>query len=237
MNVKRVTKSQQRRLIESGIKQCYYCLTVKEFDCFDSHPHCMAGKSNKCKSCTSKKNKIFRETRKEKEPDFQKKAYLRNRESIREKQREYYQNNRQKVTEINSRWAKSDAGIISDRKAGAKYRSKNKEKIREKSKQYRENNRHKCNELAARRRARVRSLTPENADLELIKLIYKACPEGYHVDHIIPIARGGLHHESNLAYLPGRVNDSKGAKTPEEYPEFYKHALYPLFSALKGINH
>lgn len=53
------------------------------------------------------------------------------------------------------------------------------------------------------------------ADKEKIKLIYENCPEGYEVDHIIPLSKGGKHHEDNLQYLPWRENRSKGNKLVE----------------------
>ena len=43
----------------------------------------------------------------------------------------------------------------------------------------------------------------------LIKLIYKNCPAGYHVDHIVPLAHGGTHAPENLQYLPASVNIRK----------------------------
>ena len=32
----------------------------------------------------------------------------------------------------------------------------------------------------------------------------------YHVDHIIPLCKGGLHHENNLQILTAHQNQSKG---------------------------
>ena len=49
----------------------------------------------------------------------------------------------------------------------------------------------------------------EDSDLELIKQIYKMCPKGYEVDHIIPLIEGGLHHQNNLQYLPAIENRKK----------------------------
>ncbi len=54
--------------------------------------------------------------------------------------------------------------------------------------------------------------TPPDADLEIIKDFYKNCPEGYEVDHIHPISKGGLHHQDNLQYLTIFENRSKSNK-------------------------
>ena len=59
-------------------------------------------------------------------------------------------------------------------------------------------------------RARKRNAIPANANLSLIKLIYENCPTGYHVDHIVALASGGLHHQDNLQYLEISENCRKG---------------------------
>jgi hypothetical protein len=60
-------------------------------------------------------------------------------------------------------------------------------------------------------RARKYNATPADDNRKLIKEIYKACPDGYEVDHIIALAEGGLHHESNLQYLPALENRKKNS--------------------------
>lgn len=57
-----------------------------------------------------------------------------------------------------------------------------------------------------------RNQTPPDADPEKIREIYLKCPEGHEVDHIIPISKGGLHHQDNLQYLTIHENRSKGNK-------------------------
>ena len=61
-------------------------------------------------------------------------------------------------------------------------------------------------------RARKRNAIPDNADLNLIRKIYQYVPEGYQVDHKIPLANGGLHHQDNLQYLPASENARKGKR-------------------------
>ena len=60
-------------------------------------------------------------------------------------------------------------------------------------------------------RARKKNAIPADADLDLIKKIYESAPAGYQIDHIIPLSKGGLHHQDNLQYLPISENCRKGA--------------------------
>jgi len=82
----------------------------------------------------------------------------------------------------------------------------------------------------AKRKAIIKGASLNGANLDLIKKIYKECPEGYQVDHIYPLSKGGDHHESNLCYLPAQLNLQKQAKSPEEVPEIMKYAIYPDLS-------
>lgn len=53
----------------------------------------------------------------------------------------------------------------------------------------------------------------EWANLEILQSIYKNCPEGMHVDHVLPLKGelvSGLHVPENLQYLPEAENIAKG---------------------------
>lgn len=67
------------------------------------------------------------------------------------------------------------------------------------------------------RQKKYRSLAPD-ADREIIKEIYRLCPPGYEVDHIIPLSKGGLHHQDNLQYLPKEENRRKSNKMSVSQP-------------------
>lgn len=83
-----------------------------------------------------------------------------------------------------------------------------------------------------KRKAIIKGAYTSEANLDLVKLIYKNCPVDYHVDHVIPISRGGLHHENNLCYLPSQLNMQKHSKLPEEVPEIMKYAIWPSLEDL-----
>lgn len=69
------------------------------------------------------------------------------------------------------------------------------------------------NLLGVRRyQARRYAQTPADADTHQIREIYTHCPEGHEVDHVIPISKGGLHHQGNLQYLPMPDNRRKSNK-------------------------
>lgn len=75
--------------------------------------------------------------------------------------------------------------------------------------------------IASSRRARKLNQMPPDATLEAIAAIYADVPgiedllgEKCHVDHYVPLAAGGLHHEDNLRIVTERHNLTKGSKVP-----------------------
>lgn len=121
-------------------------------------------------------------------------------EELKEKAMERYA----KARSVNDRWIKN-----------------NPEKHKENLNQYQktEHGKKKRKEIRKKRSEKFRESKQETSEheMELIKDFYINCPDGYHVDHIIPVARGGLHKLENLQYLKATDNFRKGYKTNEEY--------------------
>lgn len=80
------------------------------------------------------------------------------------------------------------------------------------------------------RKARARSGSGDNAAIRKIyqyakevQAIVSVCPvfdipelgKEMQVDHIMPLSRGGQHHENNLQVLPKGINMRKGSKCPK----------------------
>ena len=102
----------------------------------------------------------------------------------------------------------------------AKYRNENKDKRAEYNKKHREENRHLYRAKDAKRHAAKLQRTVGWSDYEVMKMIYEDCPEGHHVDHIIPLQGekvSGLHVAWNLQYLTAEENLSKGNKYEANY--------------------
>lgn len=69
-----------------------------------------------------------------------------------------------------------------------------------------------CREIEAKRRACKLKATPNWSNKDEIKNIYANCPDGYHVDHIVPLQGVnvcGLHVPCNLQYLLAAENIKK----------------------------
>lgn len=95
------------------------------------------------------------------------------------------------------------------------YHKNNKNTLLYKKKNYYLENKAEFIARNAKRRAATLNRTPKWSDISSIEEFYKNCPEGYHVDHIIPLQGknvSGLHVLKNLQYLPARDNLSKGNK-------------------------
>lgn len=70
-----------------------------------------------------------------------------------------------------------------------------------------------------KRQAALVAATPAWADSKAIEQIYRECPEGMTVDHVVPLLGTnvcGLHVEYNLQYLTPEENSKKGNRLRDE---------------------
>lgn len=89
---------------------------------------------------------------------------------------------------------------------------------------YRKNNPDKVREFAQTRRGKFITRLPRGTVPKLRVLQKNRCAicrikldDSYHLDHIMPLARGGEHHPDNLQLLCGTCNVRKSAKDPIKY--------------------
>ena len=161
----------------------------------------------KNKSLISIKKKAYRQANKEKLKAQKAEYYLKNRETLLQKGKI----NLKKWKEKNREWVK-----IRDKK----YRLANIERIREKNKEYKKNNPEKIIMKGRKRRAvqKMASVVltdKENQMMEQLELtrvaLQKETGKRYHLDHVLPLAHGGIHHPCNIRILESIENISKAA--------------------------
>ncbi len=158
--------------------------------------------------------KAYRARNIEKVKAGQKDHYARNKAKVLEKVKSYAAKNKEKVREAK---AKSyDAAKVARRIKIEDWQKRNPEKYKE------------IRRAATLNRVARKALAPGKYSVKDIRKLYDGqngkCPiceksllEGYHVDHVIPLSKGGDNWPSNLQLLCPACNMAKGAQTMEQF--------------------
>jgi 5-methylcytosine-specific restriction endonuclease McrA len=197
------------------IKVCTCCKQTFEISCFSTNKKARDGLHSWCRSCVNAQ----RRNNRQKYRPAQKRYEVENTEKIKQREKIYKATDRFK--RMKSFWDKQ-------------YREKNKKTIASQKRTYyadkqhlrrAEYQRNKQGYIARayQRLYKIKTLTPKDADKKLIQSFYDQAKEmakltgiRHEVDHIIPISKGGLHHQSNLQVLVWTENRKKGAQSIEQ---------------------
>lgn len=168
--------------------------------------------ANKNKEKLAKKNKEYHESNKERIREYKKEYQEINKQKIKEKKKIYYNENKDQV----------------DRK-NKNYYLNNKEKIAEYKRQYMAvvENKILAKNVRNKRRAKIKdgSVTPQEIRglIKNVKSCYwcdkKIDKNNYHLDHFMPLSKGGLHTISNLVIACPTCNLQKNAKDPYKFAQ------------------
>ena len=193
-------------------------------------------KSGGCKTCTLRQVAAYHANNKEKISERQAVYRANNKEKISEKQAAYRAENKEKISEIKAKhyaenrerfaeyYFENREKILVQK---AKYRSDNREKLYEKNAKWRVDNPSKILAIKHNRRARKLTnggkLSPDIRD-RLMALQNGRCAvcrtkikDKSHLDHVIPIAKGGRNDDENVQLLCPPCNLQKHIKDPIEF--------------------
>lgn len=187
-------------------KRCYACGKWKPVDQFSRDRTRKDGLDPKCRACQAAYRKANAE------------RISKTKRSCREKKIEHYR-------ERDKRYAIENAARIDEYQR--QYRVKHAEKKRAYARAYRLTDKGRMSERGASERRRARELnasgTFATSDIEAIRkaqgnrcYICGKTLKKYHIDHFIPLAKGGTNDPGNLRLACPKCNNHKRAKHPHD---------------------
>lgn len=165
-------------------------------------------------------DKKYYEKNKESIKEYHSQWYALNRENQLEKSKFYRQNNRDKKAESDKRWALANKDKVNAN--SRRWRANNPEKARLIRKNNAAKNPWRARLKAHKRRDRIKAagaflVTTKDVKNILAKSCFYCGSKSEHLDHIVPIARGGVHSVGNLIGACKKCNQSKGSKFITEW--------------------
>jgi hypothetical protein len=213
-------------------------------------PDCARASVRKYRAAHSEQRRKWREANRKKERERARKYREANAEKVAERHRKYRAANAEKVAERHRKYQAANAEKVYERKR--KYYEANQEKLAERARKYYEANRENFAECkrkwraanaekiaadAAERRALKINATPPLTLAQKEQIIARyviaqqlnslSAPGTYHVDHIIPLSKGGLHHPDNLRVIRAVDNLRKSARPAGEVPVAFEMTAAP----------
>lgn len=188
------------------MKECTKCGVQKSTADFYSDSQKKDGLSSSCKECKKAQINMYAKRNREQKSKYDKMYRDRNNVEIKKRKKEYSDSHKEEKRVYDKNY---NANPL------------NKAKRYKRCKEYREKNPDKISAIVAAYRASKLNQTPELTDEEKLQIIEiykeaialrKTTGNNYHVDHIIPISKGGLHHPLNLQIITAFENLSKGNK-------------------------
>lgn len=233
------------------MKTCSKCKAVKPLPEFNNSKNYADGKFQWCRQCCREASKEFRTRNADRIKAERREKYAKNKQPTLDYMRNRYWRDPEARRLASAEWRKNNPE--KSKAINASAYAKNKDKVKEQSRAYYRANRETClakgrvlqkrhyeankdqyytrsaNRRAAKSGAKgtlSRGIRKALFAAQDGRCVYCRCvlPSSAHLDHIVPLAKGGSHTDENVQLLCPDCNLSKGAKLPEEFLEYRKAA-------------
>lgn len=226
----------------SEYKTCRKCLQHLSLEMFGLK---LGKPLPKCKPCTNEASRQARLNNKESFRAKDRERYKANRDVLLQRAKDYRQKNKDKIRDANRNWYQKNRENVLEktkiyyleiasekREYAQQYRRKNREKVNERianwrarnpeyARKYYQMNPQVISQINANRRQKISQGRFSITAKEIKKIYASACiycgAPATHIDHVVPLARGGRHCIGNLAPACAFCNLSKGAKFISEW--------------------
>jgi hypothetical protein len=195
----------------SGFKQCSRCADLLPIGAYHACKKEKSGYKSACKECIKHSNAS---------------RYLRDKDKILAKTRQWQSENKDFVAKIAKEWRVNNLKKCAE--AASIWRKKHPEKSKSVMASYAKKNKSIINAIGARRRALKALASPQWSNRSDIRAFYETAAglsmltgDWYHVDHIVPINSKyvcGLHVAANLRVITATENSKKGNRYWPDMP-------------------
>lgn len=196
------------------MKACQQCEETKSIECFCLNRRNADGRNNRCKTCVNEMSRKRHKERVINDPVYRTKKY--------EQSKTYRTENPEKSKESSDKWRQANLDRVKNNHKKWRARNSRTEYMREWSRANRDKRDAAYNKWRA---AKKGSSTTETIIKQNVwdrdKGMCGICGDpadfsNWHLDHIIPLSRGGTHTLENVQVSHVYCNLSKGNKLPEE---------------------
>ena len=201
-------------------KTCTKCRQVKSLADFYRSSRSKSGYDSRCKVCSKEATLLSRSKNSQHYLQYQRQWRNQNREHLNRQARGYYWKKPELYRARSKDWSDANKDKVAER--NAVYRLLNRDYLVALMKEWRKANPDKAMYYNNLRRTRMNDNgIYEVTAKDLSRLMAQPCfycgNKAEHVDHVVPIARGGCHSIGNLLPACRQCNQSKGAKFITEW--------------------
>ena len=208
-------------------KKCSKCGEEKELAEFSKNKNTKDGYSYHCKACLTTRATQWKQDNKGRVKEYNQSYRKENKERLKEYDQSYRKENKERIREIKRQWRAENPEKVRDQKR--REYLKNKQDYLDRAAKWRAENPEKKRLNDQKRRARKLENGCENFTKEQLKEHWVQegidpkrcyyCEEApfEHIDHYVPLAKGGPHFMSNLRPSCASCNTSKSDRDPKEW--------------------